>query len=280
MPTRDQFTSNNWTLNTQLSPEQQQLYDLTTKSQVGQAGLLDALTQRVGQATSSPMDFSPYGLDTGKIDPSGINQQAADAVYSQQTRYLDPQMKQDQSAMESRLADQGFVPGTPAYNQAMQNFLDTKDRAYGAARDSATTQGFNVGNQTFNQNLASQQQRNSTLQQALTNALMQRNQPLTELNAVRFGENPQMPTGPVNSPTPNLSPVDAMGAYQQKYLGDLSAYNADVSSQNGLFGNLLGLGGLMMGAPGLGALFSGMGSSGFSLPSFGSGIGGGYRLGG
>jgi hypothetical protein len=79
----------------------------------------------------------------------------------------------------------------------------------------------------------------------------------------------QIPQGNGSSPTPNLAPVDAMGAFDNQYMGDLAKYNAEVGSQNSLFNLLFGLGGAALGAPvgtfsgpngllaGLGSLFKG-----------------------
>lgn len=188
-PTRDQFTSNQWTQTTQLSPEQQRLYDANIGSQLKQSSLLDALTQRANKQMGQEPDYSgapglrgevsptssgevfrgsvtPSGSGlsraqglaqqlagySGKLaalDPAQFDRTAADALYSQATRYLDPQKQQDQRALEARLAEQGFVPGTPAYAQAMATFQDTNNRAYADARDRALTLGSQVGHTQF-----------------------------------------------------------------------------------------------------------------------------------
>lgn len=53
--------------------------------------------------------------------------------------------------MEARLGEQGFVPGTPAYDQAMRNFQETSDRAYADARDKALLTGHQWGQDEYNQ---------------------------------------------------------------------------------------------------------------------------------
>lgn len=188
-PTRDQFTSNQWTQRTELSPEQQQLYGNTVNSQLRQSSLLDALTQRANERMQRDVDYSsapelrggvgsnspgevyrgnvtPSGSGLGRaqqlaeqlagysgklagLDPKQFNREAADALYGQATRYMDVQRGQDQRALEARLAEQGFVPGTPAYDQAMTGFRDTSNRAYADARDRALTLGSQVGHTQF-----------------------------------------------------------------------------------------------------------------------------------
>src|SRR6478736_4436391 len=171
-----------WTQTTALSPEQQQLYDANTKSQLGQAGLLQTATDRLAPTLSQNVDYSgvpglvkglanpnlPQGANAesltndlagyrsaiGGLDPKQFAQDAADAQYRQTARYLDPQVKQNQSALEARLSEQGFVPGTPGYQQAMQNFMDTNARSYADARDRATTLGASIGQGQFGSSLS------------------------------------------------------------------------------------------------------------------------------
>lgn len=74
-------------------------------------------------------------------DPFSYYQQGADAAYGQATRYLLPKQQQDMQALESRLGEQGFVPGTPAYAQALRQQLDSNAVALADARDRAITAG-------------------------------------------------------------------------------------------------------------------------------------------
>lgn len=320
-PTRDMFTSNTWDQITELSPEQQKLHDLNQSSATGQASLLDALTERLKGTYGSAVDYSGVpGLksDIGSanlknptetavkrggitadpniggyekmlagLDPMAFNQQAGDAVYNQQKRYADEGFKSDQSAMEARLAEQGFVPGTPGYEKAMNQFQDNKNQSIADMRDRATTQGFSVGNQTFgnkqsslnsaiaaamqgagfkntaqNQDFSQQSQladrsrqmgldantvsqqlfnntkenaafNNTSRSQAIAELLQQRAQPLNELNSLRQGTQ-QNATQANNgqASTPNMAPVDAIGAYGKQYQSLMDKYNADVQGAN------------------------------------------------
>jgi hypothetical protein len=125
--------------------------------QISQRGLSPGqLSQGVNEALQS------YNSQIGQLDPMQFNQQAADAIYGQGTRYLDPAIKQQQSSMEARLAEQGFVPGTPAYNQAMTNFMDTSNRAYADARDRATSAGVSSGQANFGNRLGALQSQITT----------------------------------------------------------------------------------------------------------------------
>lgn len=225
-----------WTLATTLDPAQQGLYD-------AQMAMSQGLIKNAQTATQGPLDFSSApGLMSGALNAQGnpqYLQSMADALYSKNTRYLDPQMEQDQRALESRLGEQGFVPGTPAYNQAMTNFMDTKNRAYGSARDYATTQGFTSG-------LANAQFNNQARAQSIGEILAQRNQPLNELNAFKTGNQVQTPQGSAQYSTPQQQSPDVIGANTQGYNAALGQYNAGTAQTNNTTNNLFGLAGLLM----------------------------------
>lgn len=87
------------------------------------------------------------------LDPNEFNQQMADAVYGSSTRYLDPQLATEMQQMEGRLSEQGFVPGTPAFNQAMDQFRMAKERSYADARDRSIELGYQVGGRNFTNSL-------------------------------------------------------------------------------------------------------------------------------
>lgn len=146
----------------------------------GNPQLTDALKQQ--------MFGNVPGLKTSAGDPSQFYQDASDAAYRNQTRYLDPQVQQQQKALEARLSEQGFVPGTPGYNQAMQNFMDTNARAYAQARDTATLQGYQVGDTNFDNSMGNSELNNSASNSWLNQIIAMRNQPINERNAIMTGD--------------------------------------------------------------------------------------------
>ena len=85
-------------------------------------------------------------LDYSKLSPmpgdtTAERQQVQDALYKRQTGYLDPQYAEQQRSLETQLANKGLVPGTPAFNNAMQIMNQAKERAYAGARNDAITGG-------------------------------------------------------------------------------------------------------------------------------------------
>jgi hypothetical protein len=152
---------------------------------------------------------------------------------------LDVQAGNDQRSLESRLGEQGFVPGTPAYAQAMQTFMDTKNRAYADARDRATTQGFDQGLRTASFG-------NTARGQSISERLALRNQPLNELNSFRSGTQVEAPNFNGQYGTPGQRSSDIVGAGNSQYNAALGQYNAGTASNTALTNNLFGLTGALL----------------------------------
>lgn len=249
MPNKEDFTTYNWTQTNTLSPEQQALYESNTGNQQKRldlaSGMLDKLDLGAGLGDTNLSGVDPGMLGnvlTGLASGPGMEQNLADTIYRQQTRYLDPQMEQQRSRLMAELADSGFTPGTPGYDQAMQNFMDTSNRSYGAARDSAIAQGYSQGNTQVNQQQALAQLLSGLQNQGFQQAVTRHNIPLSDLASLTSGAAPQMNFGGGGtSSTPNLGSTDIMGALNQQYQGQLGQYNANVSSNNATTGAIAGL---------------------------------------
>jgi hypothetical protein len=120
---------------------------------------------------------------------SGDRQRVEDALYSR----LNPQLEQDRSALETRLANQGITPGSRAYDNAMnlygqqvndarnqvvlaggqeQSRLAGLDLAAGQFANSAQEQGYEqaLGRGTFANNAAEQQLQDALARAGFSNA--------------------------------------------------------------------------------------------------------------
>lgn len=214
-----QFSSN-----INLTPQGQQLLDADTRQKLGLAGLADTSMGQVGSSLSSP-------LNLGGALPD-YNQKVADALYQRSTRYLDPQWAQAETDERSRLANSGFSQQNEGYGKAIDRFGAAKEAAYGTARDQAVAAGGDVG----------LRQR----QQSITEALMQRQQPLTELNALRTGAQPNIPSFPSTNVGANAVGPNLLGAagQQSQYAGDI--YNAQTGTYNSNIGALGNLGAMAL----------------------------------
>ena len=230
---------------------------------VGRTG--DAFTTNV-QGGPMATTFDPGAAVQGQVDITGqpalssdfstLSQQAQDAAYRQNQRYLDPQFAQQEQEFLARLSAQGITQGSDAYNQAVDNFARNKQRAYESARGEAIGQGFGLEAQLFGQNLAARQQGvteqfnlGDFANEALAQQFGQNQAAAAFQNAAqqqRFGQ------GLTNAELNNLAQADIFGqnlAAQQAYnqaqgqqFGqglDLRGYNQNLYQQN-LQNQLLG----------------------------------------
>jgi hypothetical protein len=209
----DQYGNPTWTANQQLS---QPLQDLTNTSLSG-----------LQQSLQNPM----YGINPGETATNAI------------MRRLQPQMAQQAEQQASNLANQGIVPGTVAYDNAMRTFQQGQNDLL----TSAQTAGISSGLQA--QQLQNQQAAN-----------------IKSLGSPNY-VNPYTQAA--------VAGPDYLGAYTTSNAAQIAAQNAQnaktANLQNGLFGlgssAILGAGGIanlgssvLNGATTLGGLL-GLGSS-------------------
>jgi hypothetical protein len=121
-----------------------------------------------------------YGNNEGQIrtniqDPNLVQQQVTDALYKQQTQYLDPQFERTQNQLANQLANQGITQGSEAYNNAMQMANANKQQAYESARNSAINAGVNAGSTLFQNQLAGANFGNQALGQQFNQGLAAQN---------------------------------------------------------------------------------------------------------
>ena len=182
----------NYSQTTSLSPQQQQLLDMTQQGEqtLGQTAL--GQLGNVQNTYSQPFNASGLPQVTGSVPNSGdiqtglntsglpgiqssvnnsgpgitgqVNggqsyqeaiQQAQNAAYGAQTQYLDPQFSQGQEQLNSQLANQGLSTGDTAYNNAQTNFANQKQQAYQGAQDAAVSAGNQEQNTLYGQGLSS-----------------------------------------------------------------------------------------------------------------------------
>jgi len=108
---QDPYGNPTWTATTALSPDQQALYnyDIATSKGLGQL-------QQKGLGYVSNMLDQPF--DTSKLASTGFN--PGEAYQDAYMRRLAPQLEQSRKSLQADLANQGVVPGTKAYENAMR----------------------------------------------------------------------------------------------------------------------------------------------------------------
>lgn len=186
---------------TQLSDTGQAIQDQNNAAKLGLAEIGNNQTQFLKDYLSQP-----FQADTGAIE---------DRLSELGRARLDPMFEQRRSALDSKLANQGIVPGSEAYNRAMTQMGQQENDAY---------------NQLF---LTGRGQAFGELQ-------AQRNQPINEITALLSGSQVSQPGVSMTQPQ-GAATTDVAGLintnYQQKY-NNWQAQNAQTQS---LLGGLFGL---------------------------------------
>ena len=214
---RDSQGNPTWTATTSLSDVGQQLLNNQNQASLGLGGTINAALGQVQNTMGQA--FNPNLPSTG-MNPG---QSYQDAYMAR----LAPQLEQSRESTQAQLANQGVVPGTQAYENAMrQQAMKENDLLLGA-----TTQGFGVGQQA-NQNAFNQE-------------MTKYNMPLNTLSALRSGSQVQNPTFVNSAQQATTGGADLLGASQMGYNAQMGNFNAQQAAQQGLNSGLMGLGGTL-----------------------------------
>lgn len=213
-----------FTQTTQLSPDQQKLYDLGVKTQqnIGQIGVDQS--SRIGDVLGKPVDYADLKLDPNSF--SADRQRVEQAMYDR----MNPQLTRAREAEENRLVNQGFQRGTQAFTDAMGDIgrqendarlaitaagLGEQQGMYGMARDAA---GYEMQRRT-----------------------QQQNQPINAITALLSGSQVSMPNVPGYNPS-QIAGTDVSGnVYNSAALANQN-YAQKVAQQNAMMGGLFGMG--------------------------------------
>jgi hypothetical protein len=198
----------------------------TLEAQQGVQLSLANLGQKGADTASSVLDkpFSFGGpavqtsLDTSQIAKMPVNagMTGQEAIMSR----LEPSLAKQRVSTETQLINQGLRPGTEAYNNAIQLLGQQENDA----RTQAALTGINLDTsanaQGYNQTLQTGQFANTAQQQALAQAIQQRQMPLNEINALTSSaqiQNPQFQsyTGANVAAAPVFAATQAQGAAEQ-----------------------------------------------------------------
>lgn len=212
---KDKYGNPLYTLNAQLSPEQQALYNKQTLGQniVGASGL--------GMLASS----SPMYSDANTMMSNLFG--GADSLTGYRVKqalgFQQPFMQQDVNYLDNQLRNQGIMPDSPAYQRAM---ADLKKTQYG-----------------MQQNFIS-----SVLPQSIGEATSAYMMPLqTGMQESQYGSPAvlsQMSTPQFSAQPANFTQAygTAMGAQSQNYQNQLAGYNAQMQNYSGMMNGIFGIG--------------------------------------
>lgn len=188
------------TATTSLSPIQQTLLDQSQNADLKQNQIALNQLDKVGDILGKPVDLNNAATEARLMELGSAR--------------LDPRFARERQALEQDMMNRGIRPGSEAYTSMVNNFDQGKNDAY-------------------NQLLLTGRQ------QAVQEALTERNQPLNEITGLLNGQQISLPTF-VNTPQSQVANTDLMGAVNDAYKAKTSQYNAAMGGLFGLGGSLLG----------------------------------------
>ena len=290
---QDTFGNPTWTATTSLSDVGKQLLNTQNQAALGLGGTINSqlgqvqnvmgqgfnpqtapITTNIGQANLNPLT-GQANLQTSTDYAGGM--EGWDKANQLLMARLQPQMDIQQRTLDAKLANQGVVAGTEAYNRAkmglgmQQNDLLNQAQLSGLSAGNTLFQqglaGAQFGNAAQQQGYANQQQQqaannalqqqmfgnqltnanlgNAAQQQQFNQALTQYNMPLNTLSALRTGAQVQNPTFQNAPQQATTSGADILGATQAGYNAQMGGFNAAQAAQSNLNSGLMGLGGTL-----------------------------------
>ncbi len=205
-------------MNTTLSAPEQRNQD--------QQWEFDGLTNQLGinqtKKLTGIMD-TPFKLD---------NEATESRLMELGRKRLDPMLQQRSAALESKLYNQGVMPGTEAYDRAMRADTEGQNDAYNSL--------MLTGRGTAN-----------------TELMAERNQPINEITALMSGGQVNQPQFG-NTPQTSVANTDVAGITQQGYENSLIPWKQKNAENAAMMGGLFSLGGAALGGWGRGG-FKGIG---------------------
>ena len=181
-----------------LSADGQAIFDQQKRADLNLATLSAEQSGRLGSLLAAPLN---------------LNNEATESRLAELGRArLDPALADRRTARTTQLANQGISEGSAAYDRAMRGLAEYENDAY---------------NQLFLQGR----------QQAVNEAITQRQQPINEILAIGSGTQLQSPQY-VNPPVAKFGTPDIGGLIMQNYNNELNAYNQRQASLGGLFGTI------------------------------------------
>lgn len=223
-----------WTSKVTLNEVQQKLLDQQNQSSLNLAGLQDSAFDRVKNT---------LGQDYASVyDP----EKSTNTAYESLMARLDPSLDRQQSALDTKLANQGIAHGSEAWKNANNQFGQTRNDAQTQAALQSILLGMQQQGQQFNQQTTN------------------RNIPLNELNALRSGSQVTNPTQINAAQQGQTAGPNILGATQaedqanqRNFQAAINEYNQKIASKNGALSGLFGVGSsLIGGAGGLGGIAS------------------------
>lgn len=192
-----------YTANTNLTPQQQAIFDQTQAADLNLATIANEQSGKIGDLLSNPFEYNNRDAENWAFDIAS-------------SRIL-PQQQKNEAALRTQLVNSGIRPGTPQWDSEMARLTNSNTDQLNQLALTGRQQGFNE-------------------------ALALRNQPLNEIIGLTSGTQIQNPNSTfAQTPQSQVGGVDYAGLVQNKFNADTQAYNARTGALGGLFGGALSL---------------------------------------
>lgn len=237
-----------WIVTNTLNPTQQALKDQQDKLS-GQFGdLAQHSLNTVGDTMATKFDTSPYG-QSQQVGQSteASRQKITDALYARQTAMLDPQMAQQKSDLTAQLAAQGITEGSEAFNRSSDNQARQQADAYASARNDAILAGGAEDSRIGQVDVAKTGFNNTQRQNAVTEALMLRQLPMNEANALRTGNQVGNPNFQAYGGGGQIAAAPVYQATGDGFNAQMNATSANNANSAAMLKGITNMGSMFMG---------------------------------
>jgi len=208
-----------------LSPVMKGLFDQQNRISQKQGNVAEGSFDRVGQAFAN--GFPVDDLPDVTAPSMESRQQYADALLGR----TEERFERDEDALRARLANQGITLGSEAWGREFENLND-------ARTDARIQADLAAGDEMSRQYGMEAAERGRATQEAS----FLRNLPLSELNALRTGAQPNMPQFQAYSPTAGPQATPILQGTNAGYQAQLGQHNADQAFWNNTMGGLFDIG--------------------------------------
>lgn len=203
-----QYSIPQFTATQTLTPQQQALLDTNNVTQQNLANAGQTASSKIGDILGSNVNLN--------------NDEVENRLFELGSKRLTPQFQRDENALRTQLINSGIRPGTEAWNTEMTRLAQNK-------------------NDAMNQLLLGGRQ------QAISEILTERNQPLNEITALMSGSQVSQPNF-TSTPQTSVAGVDYAGMVQNNYNNQMRAWEQQQENNNAAMGGMFGLGGTLGGA--------------------------------
>lgn len=233
-PTKGKYTTlGRETMNQTLSPEEQAIYDQSSKNKLSLGQLAGQGAEAMKGLIGTQVDYS--GAPAAPKDSEAIRKQVVDAMMSRN----EPRLNQAAEQQDADLIAAGIRPGTEAWNRVKTE--------QGQTRNDALMQAQLAGGQESSRAYGMDE---ASRKNYIAELLSKRQVPLNEITALMSGSQVSNPfAGQGYQAGGAVQPTDINAGTNMLNQYNMNAYNQQIGQQNALIGGAATLGGAYIMGP-------------------------------